>query len=957
VSARKSAARSEFGDQRGGPARRARRRLRDTRIRAKLSLILVVPVVTILGLGGLRLVDSGQRALDADVVQKLTSLSVEVSGLSHETHRERMVGAAYVADSKKGPEAYNLQAQKTDDVIARYQQKRQALGSVPEAITERLRRIDEHLSTLDAVRQEILARQSASVGQVMLRYGAILSDLVAYREEIVQIAGDSTLADSMRAVAAFSKAKAEASEEQAVAYSALKAGVFDNEQFSSFLATLTAQQEALVAFSLAASDAQRTLVDSTVTGDAVQLADRMAGELTRSAGGQALVTAEEVSGAVGAVTDLMRWTEERLDRDLLASATALRASVFRQVIIESVVVLVTLLLAVSFALMLARSMARSLGRLREGALAVAHRDLPAAVARLRDVQGIGENSPDEIARQVRDPIALTSRDEIGQVGQAFNVVHREAVRIAAEQAALRTSVSAMFLNLARRSQTLVDRMIGELDQIERGEEDPRRLAQLFQLDHLATRMRRNDENLLVLAGADSSPPRRDDALLVDALRAAQSEVELYDRIEFGTVDTDVSIASHAVNDVVRLLAELLDNATRFSPPNTVVVADARRIGDYVLVQIEDHGLGLSDEQMNILNQRLGGPSSVDVAAFRMMGLAVVARLASRYDIRIELRRNAEGGTVANVALPSSILVLPKIRGREPIMMTRPRTPLAVETAPAWSPRSWSPLPTQGENGRHHAPTSPEHDRPVAVGFHVSGAAASSAAAAAGMSMPTAGMNGPNGLVAGHDTNAPRFEPAGQPAYVGSGATPRAAAAADDTTELPIFREMEAAWFRTHGPIPTPAPDQWANPVAQASAPPALNPVSGVPVSGGAPSVYGHPTHGGGYSTATSTEAYVPRQREAHDWRTLADEGWQQAAAAAQPRNTGTTRSGLPKRVPMDQLVPGGVNDAAEPHKSRRTPEEVRGLLSAYHRGVQRGRASANDLSTIVDREGNQGGAR
>ena len=122
-------------------------------------------------------------------------------------------------------------------------------------------------------------------------------------------------------------------------------------------------------------------------------------------------------------------------------------------------------------------------------------------------------------------------------------------------------------------------------------------------------------------------------------------------------------------------------------------------------------------------------------------------------------------------------------------------------------------------------------------------------------------------------------------------------------------------------------------------------------------MYGHPTHGGGYSTATSTEAYVPRQREAHDWRTLADEGWQQAAAAAQPRNTGTTRSGLPKRVPMDQLVPGGVNDAAEPHKSRRTPEEVRGLLSAYHRGVQRGRASANDLSTIVDREGNQGGAR
>ncbi len=946
-----------------------RRRLRDTRIRAKLSLILVVPVVTILGLGGLRLVDSGQRALDADLVLSLTSLSVDVSGMTHELHRERMVGAAFVSEEKRGPEAYNLQAQRTDEVIARYVQKRQALGSVPPAISERLRRIDEHLSTLDGIRQEILTRQSASVGQVMLRYGAILSDLVAYREEIVQVAGDTPLANSLRAVAAFSKAKAQASEEQAVAYAALTGNIFDNEQFSSFLATLTAQQEALVAFSLAANPEQRALVDSTVTGDAVQLADRMANELTRSSGGTPIVTADEVSSAVGAVTDLMRWTEQRLDEGLLASATALRTSVFRQVVIESTVVLVTLLLAVSFALLLSRSMARALGRLREGALSVAHRDLPAAVARLRDVQGIGENSPDEIAKQVRDPIALNSRDEIGQVGQAFNVVHREAVRIAAEQAALRTSVSAMFLNLARRSQTLVDRMIGELDQIERGEEDPRRLAQLFQLDHLATRMRRNDENLLVLAGADSSPPRRDDALLVDALRAAQSEVELYDRIEFGTVDTDVSVASHAVNDVVRLVAELLDNATRFSPPNTVVVADARRIGDYVLVQVEDHGLGLSEEQMTILNDRLGGPATVDVAAFRMMGLAVVARLASRYDIRVELRRNAEGGTVANVALPSSILVLPRIRGREPIMVTRPRTPLAVETAPAWSPRSWSPG-LASENGRHHAaqampgtaewtPTAGHPRPPVAVGLHVSGAAASSAAAAAGTSMPVAGT-----APTGYDGGVQRFESPSQPAFAGSGGAPRPRQA-DDTTELPIFREMEAAWFRTHGPMPTPAPDHWANPVAPASAPPMspvsavpLNPVSGIPVSSGAPAgAYGYPSPSVPYAGGPADASYPSRVREAHDWRTLADEGWQAATAAAQPRNSGTTRSGLPKRVPMDQLVPGGVDQTAPQNKTRRTPEEVRGLLSAYHRGVQRGRASGADLSTIVDREGNRGSSR
>ena len=152
--------------------------------------------------------------------------------------------------------------------------------------------------------------------------------------------------------------------------------------------------------------------------------------------------------------------------------------------------------------------------------------------------------------------------------EAFNAVHLEAVRTAAEQAALRASVATMFVNLARRSQILVDRLIGHLDRLERGEEDPDRLAELFQLDHLATRMRRNDENLLVLAGADSTRVQREPAPLIDVLRAAQSEVEHYTRIEFGVIDRDIEIAAHAVNDLVHLVAELFDNATAFSPPDS-----------------------------------------------------------------------------------------------------------------------------------------------------------------------------------------------------------------------------------------------------------------------------------------------------------------------------------------------------------------------------------------------------
>ncbi|PWU45583.1 ATPase, partial [Micromonospora globispora] len=660
--------------------RRRLPRLRDARIRSKLALILVVPVAAVIALATIRLVSVGEGAYDATRIRSLTALSIDISALSQDLHKERMAAAAYLAAPRQKPDEYNLRVRRTDERISAYREERGRLGDVPTAVRDRLKVIDDHLTTLNGTRQEVLDRQQMPVAEASLRYGIILTDLVSYGDTLAQQAGGERVADARRAVAAFAHAKAAVAEEQAVAFTALAGGRLDEEQFSSFVATLTSQQEALLAFARSAEPDQRNLVNGTVSGDAVVLADRVATDLSRSVEKSPLVTRDDAAAAIGAVNDLMRWAEIRLQERLLAEADEARTEVIRQAVVESLLVLLTLIIAVTLAVVLARSLNHSLRRLREGALSVANHDLPDAVSRLQTVNAVGDGGVEEIVSQVRDPIQLSNRDEIGQVALAFNVVHREAVRVAAEQAALRTSVSAMFLNLARRSQTLVDRMIGELDAIERGEEDPKRLAQLFELDHLATRMRRNDENLLVLAGADSAVPRRDDALLVDVLRAAQSEVELYNRIEFGSVDTDISVAAQAVNDVVRLVAELLDNATRFSPPNTTVVADGRRIRDYVLIQVEDRGLGLTDEQLDALNRRLAAPPTVDVAAFRLMGLAVVSRLASRYGIRVELRRNVEGGTVVQVTLPNSTVVLPAIRGRDQAV-GRPRQPLAVEQAP------------------------------------------------------------------------------------------------------------------------------------------------------------------------------------------------------------------------------------------------------------------------------------
>ncbi|MEU8327944.1 sensor histidine kinase [Micromonospora sp. NPDC048839] len=1023
------------------PTRRLMPRLRDARIRSKLALILVVPVAAVIALATVRLIAVGEGAFDATRARSLTALSLDVSALTQDLQAERMAAAAYLAAPQQPADAYNLRVRQTQQQVDAYRAERGRIGDVPAAVRDRLAVIDGHLATLDGTRQKVLDRRQMAVAEAVLRYGVILTDLVAYGDGLAQLPGDESLSDSRRAVAAFARAKAAVAEEEAVAFTALTGGQLDPEQFSSFVATLTSQQEALVAFSLAADPVQRALVDSAVSGDAVGLADRVATDITRSVGQRPLVTAQNATAAIGAQHDLMRWAEIQLQDRLLQQADEARSDVIRQAVIESILVLLTLIIAVSLAVVLARSLNHSLHRLREGALSVANHDLPDAVRRLQNMGSVGDGGVDEIVRQVRDPIQLNSRDEVGQVASAFNVVHREAVRVAAEQAALRTSVSAMFLNLARRSQTLVDRMIGELDAIERGEEDPKRLARLFELDHLATRMRRNDENLLVLAGADSAVPRRDDALVVDVLRAAQSEVELYNRIEFGTVDTDISVAAHAVNDVVRLVAELLDNATRFSPPNTTVVADGRRIRDYVLIQIEDRGLGLTDEQLDSLNRRLAAPPSVDVAAFRLMGLAVVSRLASRYGIRVELRRNVEGGTVAQVTLPAATVVLPSNRGREQVL-TRPRQPMAVEQTPltpaghteqfagaatsaATLPDQWrtsTPAPAQWQSplesrdttpavqaGGYGGPRSampsvpaapaPAAPLPPARPAYSSGAGASlgSPTVAYPTVDPLPRRGSTAGAADGADGRGVQGLPVGPVAGAGAVAPPPApsvpAAPAssrpDFPAEAPIFREMEAVWFRSHGDDATAifTRPNFDEPPAPAAAPADTGLRTG---NGGQPSAASVPaapparpklptrTPGSSDGTATPGAGGLgttmdgfgarpsepptynpPSARQAapaapasdpEAWRTAADEGWSRASRAAEPAAAGTTRSGLPKRVPQAQLVPGGIEPKSGRDRSRRTPDEVRGLLSAYHRGVQRGRTAGTDLNSTSTKE-------
>jgi hypothetical protein len=273
------------GSRPGGGRKRGLFRLRDARIRSKLALILLVPLLAVLTLAALRLVEVGGQAYDASQVQSLARLSTTVSQLTQSTHRERMAGAQFLASRAIGADAYNSAIQDTDARISSYVAERRSLTSLPVNVRERLDRIDDHLRTLDGTRQRVLNRNEIAVSDAVLRYGVVIADLVGYVDVLGQIAGQGETASELRGLAAFARAKAGAAGQEAIAYAGQVAKDTSTEQVSALIATQTAQQDALTAFALAATPEQRKVVDSTVTGDAVTLADQVTDKLVHGGTG------------------------------------------------------------------------------------------------------------------------------------------------------------------------------------------------------------------------------------------------------------------------------------------------------------------------------------------------------------------------------------------------------------------------------------------------------------------------------------------------------------------------------------------------------------------------------------------------------------------------------------------------------------------------------------------------
>jgi signal transduction histidine kinase len=377
--------------------------------------------------------------------------------------------------------------------------------------------------------------------------------------------------------------------------------------------------------------------------------------------------------AMSGTVDDMQHVEQGMARSIVARAQALERRAELSALINAVLTAMILLLVLIATLAVARSLVGPLRRLKEGALNVATVQLPERVRQL------GEATDPATSLEV-EPIDVVSADEIGQVARAFDQVHSEAVRLAGNEAMLRNSFNAMFVSLSRRSQSLIERLAHLIDSLEQDEGDPDRLSNLFSMDHLVTRMRRNSENLLLLAGHEGARKWSEPVSLMDVARAATSEIEQYSRVTL-TIQPGIAISGSAVSDIVHLLAEIIENATVFSARHTPVHVSARELATAgVLIEVSDSGVGIPPSRLSDINSRLDKPPVIDVSVSRHMGLFAAGRLAERHGVRVQLQSRSPQGLTAMIWLPDSVTERQERPGRLATGQYGQRAPAA--TAPA-----------------------------------------------------------------------------------------------------------------------------------------------------------------------------------------------------------------------------------------------------------------------------------
>lgn len=615
---------------------------RNWRLPVKLAAVLIVPVIIATGVGVLQIMSYIDRADSYAEFQRLVKVRASLIPVIEGVQGERRA----IAEGS-GSESLTDRSRRTERALEglRGQIGRTVFSDVMSA---RVVDVTAKIGSLPRLRE-----QAGDVPAALAGYTAVTESMLAVDEVLAGEFSDIALSRTAMGMHHALHVQEEVMNQQAIVLAGLDRGRLTSAEVRALLESNVKLGYIADQFAALATPEQMTTYwTSKFNGPDIEAHRRMlaAAMLHPTSDGPNAgarptplpISAADWSGASGAVGNSMDSVVQGMQADLLSTANRLRDETSDQAGTASVILFATLILAATIGFGVGRYLLRSLNTLRRSALDVAWNKLPEMVATGRGSTKI-------------EPVPVETTEELGQVARAFDEVHQQAVKSVIEQAAMRANMRNIFVNLSRRSQSLVERQLKLMEELEKYEEDPDQLANLFKLDHLATRMRRNNENLMVLSGGDVARRFHKPIPLTDVLRAAAAEIEQYQRVMVHTAP-NAEVVGYVASDLVRLLAELLDNATAFSPPHTQVSISASiEAGGIVQIDVVDNGIGIDPEALAAVNERLeAAGEGVDVQVFREMGLFVVGRLAASHQIVVRLDAKQGKGTRAIVLVPAEL---------------------------------------------------------------------------------------------------------------------------------------------------------------------------------------------------------------------------------------------------------------------------------------------------------------
>lgn len=654
--------------------------IRNKMLAVALPPILLVVVLALVGING-RLGESSEASRAVDQTTFLKSNS----RLANDLRIEMIYSSAYLSAPEGEVAQQWLEPMEnarsfTDKSLATYQESLLSVnpGAGDPTIQSNVTRFDERLSNLGLNRAAIDERQ-IPISQAVSQYSNTLGESDGLTTSIVQSISNPQLVGKLNTAANLSRLQSAIAEEAALLTAVAQRGAFFTpaderceQVFSTTCNSFSSAQElnararsALATFeqTSATTGDQRAGRDALTNQDYDELRRRIYQD-GREGNALTVLTGEVIESASSQLVAFSR-LENQLLSGMQQLAQEIADEAQRGVWLFALAALSAVVIAAAAAIYAAKVTTQPLRRLTEAALVLSNEKIPGLVNRLRDPQREDEQGAAysrELASSAQlsetfEEISVESRDEVGKLAEAFNAVQRVTVEVAEEQGELlRKGIGDIFVNLARRNQVLLERQIRFIEDMESSEEDPDLLENLFKLDHLATRMRRNAESLLVLAGAETGRSRRGKPVSIsDVIRLGMGEAEDFQRVRITQMDS-VMVPANLAADLSHLLGELIENATQYSPPDTSVDVDGHLEASGVYyMRVIDRGMGMSLDQMSSSNDLLTNPPLMGLEISRSLGFIVVGRLASRFGIRVSLSPNPDGGTIATIVLPPAAL--------------------------------------------------------------------------------------------------------------------------------------------------------------------------------------------------------------------------------------------------------------------------------------------------------------